>query len=152
MGGRVGWGVPDSPAHAREVRTGPKCHSTGSVLCPRGPASSSAHSDKGPLPQALCPTPATTVQREGTVTNASHRSRLTGEGRPGLTAGTAEGLWTSWVRLWSASPRMTPPPQAQTRPLAKEAQNRSGGSTGLSLLNGHHSAASHACSGLRRRL
>ena len=69
----------------------------------------------------------------GDCHNASHRSRLTGEDRPGLTAGTAEGLWTSWVRLWSASPRMTPPPQAQTRPLAKEAENRSGGSTGLHL-------------------
>lgn len=88
----------------------------------------------------------------GDCHNTSHRNRLTGEDKPGLTAGTAEGPWTSWVRLWSASPWMTPPPQAQTRPLAKEAQNRSGGSTGLSLLNSHHSAASHACSGLRRRL
>lgn len=85
----------------------------------------------------------------GDCHNASHRSRLTGEDRPGLTAGTAEGLWTSWVRLWSASPRMTPPPQAQTQPLAKKAQNRSGGSTGLGLLSGHCSAGSHTRLGLR---
>lgn len=55
----------------------------------------------------------------GDCHNASHGSWFTGEDRPGLTAGTAEGLWTSWVRLWSASPRVTLPPQAQTRPLAK---------------------------------
>lgn len=49
--------------------------------------------------------------------------RAGSQGRPGLTAGTAGGLWTSWVRLWSASPWMMPPPQIHAWPLAKEPQD-----------------------------
>ena len=87
MGGRLGWGGGGclSPAHAGEVRTGPKCHSKGSMFCPRGPASSSAHSNKGPLPQALCPIPPTMGQREVTATTpaigAGSQGR-TGQGSP----------------------------------------------------------------------
>lgn len=51
------------------------------------------------------------------------KSGLKGEDRPGLTAGIAGGLWTSWVRLWSASPWM-PPPRTRVQPLAKEAQDK----------------------------
>lgn len=51
------------------------------------------------------------------------QGRLRGKKRPGLTAGTAGGPWTSWGRLWSASPQVTPPPQTRARPLAKEAQD-----------------------------
>ena len=78
-----------------------------------------SRAERCPAPH-MGPTPPTT----GRPHNANHSSRPTGEDRPGLTAGTAEGLWTSWVRLWSASLRMTRPPQTWARALAKEAQDK----------------------------
>lgn len=60
----------------------------------------------------------------GHVTTPTTRSRCTGKDTPGLTAGTAGGLWTSWARLCLASPQTMSPPRAHARPLAKEAQDK----------------------------
>ena len=75
-----------------------------------------------------CPMPPRTGQQEWALQTGSPmpatQSRLRGEKRPRLTAGIAGGPWTSWGRLWSASPQMTPPPQNRAQTLAEEAQDK----------------------------
>lgn len=72
------------------------------------------------LPHATRHRPA----RGGSTGPVTSQPQYPGEDRPGLTAGTGGGPWTSWVRLWSASPRRTPLPRTRAQPLAKAAQDK----------------------------
>lgn len=89
---RIGWGARLSWGHTIISLGGKRPQIHLQLACPdsRAPA-------VPPGPQATPNRPAG-GSTTGTVTDTSHHDK------PGLTAETAGGLWTSWARLWLVSP------------------------------------------------